>query len=302
MTDNVLTIIKEEIIPYVSVVDLRGWGESTLDSRLFSLIDEFTELGIRTRIYTNLTTHDENYWYEMGAKKIDIAISVDAANPQVYENIRRGAKYSQFLSNLKSLTKSRKEHNINSETYFSMVVSDINISQIPLIAKLAYEYNIPLIRLNPITVGQVHGRYPSKIGISKDRYQEYLAAISEALEICRRKKIRLQLGANIFPTNDGGFDLCIHPWTYVGIRYDGSVIFCDHLMANDSAIMGNIKKIPFKEIWNSPEYQRLRKWHLRKNFVFLREQGIECDWCYKNRYADCEYLFHSKYKPLDLWR
>jgi hypothetical protein len=76
--------------------------------------------------------------------------------------------------------------------------------------------------------------------------------------------------------------------------------FCDHLVAHPDSVMGNILETPFMEIWNSEEYKEIRREHIAKEFHRWHDVGIECDWCYKNRYADCEYLFEKSYTPFDL--
>lgn len=300
MSDKILNIVRKELFPYVSVVDLRGWGESTLDPRLFQLIDELNLGGVRCRIFTNLITHNPAYWEIIGSKKIDVAISLESATPELYEKFRRGAKFDHFLLNLENLMKSRQCHNIRNDIYFSVVISDENIIEIPLLIKLATKYNIPVVRLNPITVGQGVESYPTKIGISENKKSEFNEAIKEAIKICRKTKVRIQLGANIISANDGGFDICLHPWSYIFIRYDGGIGFCDHLVNHPRSIMGKIKNQSFFEIWNNQRYQELRKWHVIHYFKELKKHGIECDWCYRNRFADCENLFEETYQPLDV--
>ena len=66
MKDSVLSRVFQELVPYVEAVDLRGDGESSLDPRLKELIVTLTQAGIRTHLYTNLTTHDPEYWKEIG--------------------------------------------------------------------------------------------------------------------------------------------------------------------------------------------------------------------------------------------
>ena len=42
------------------------------------------------------------------------------------------------------------------------------------------------------------------------------------------------------------------------------------------------------DVWNGPAYTELRGEHAEHDFDRLHRLGIECDWCYGNRYTDCE--------------
>jgi len=297
MKNEILLKIIRELFAYVGVVDLRGWGESALDDRLLPMIDFCNSLGIRVRIYTNLVARDEKFWFEVGKRHIDVGISVDAATPKLYEKIRRGASFKKFLRNLKALSEARIKYNVNSETFFNAIISDDNINEIPKLVILASKFSIKTVRLNPITLPQENIRYP-RIGVSPDMIRELKQALKRAQKLANNLGISLELGANLAPARQGGFDLCIRPWMFTFIRYDGKVGFCDHQVANDFSLLGDITTNSFREIWNNDAYRQLRNEHIRRNFKRLRELGIECDWCYYNRYADFEYLFVESYKPL----
>lgn len=301
MSDSVLDRVEDELFPYVKVVDMRGWGESTLDRRLFSLIDQLNSSGIHTKLFTNLSTRNEQFWREMGQKNISIAVSIEAATPDVYERFRKGAKFTRFLSNLNALRREQLKRNGSNDIYFSTVISDENLCEILHLIYLAAEYDVPIVRLNPITLSNNISRYPL-IGVSRERENDLRQAIIASQKLAQCTGVRLELAANLICSNlkHGGFDLCSHPWSYVYIRYDGGVGFCDHLMTNDDSILGNILDSPFMEIWNNDHYQQLRREHLEHDFDRLHNLGIECDWCYINRYADCENMIEPEIQPFDI--
>lgn len=299
MPEEVLDAVRRELFPYVECVDVRGWGESTLDDRLKPLIDTLIQQGVRVNLFTNLSTRTLEYWQDMGTRHVNLAISLEAGTKESYGKYRRGATFETFTSNLAALTSERQKRRINAEIYFTVVVSDENIGELLDIVKLASQYKIPFVRLNAITREQASGSYP-KIGVSRDKQEEFEVIIEAIRWFSTSANVKVQYSTNLIDTDDAGFDLCIHPWTYVFVRHDGAMGFCDHLVAHPDAIMGNILETPFMEIWNSGEYRKIRREHIAKEFKRWHDLGIECDWCYKNRYADCEYLFERSYTPFEL--
>lgn len=299
MPEDTLNRISMELFPYVECVDVRGWGESTLDDRLKPLMDTLVEKGVRVNLFTNLTTRTTKYWEDMGKRNINLAISLEAGTKDSYGKYRRGAKFDTFVSNLAALISQRQKSRVPSDIYFSVVVSDENLLELLGILRLASCYNIPLIRLNAITRNQSSNSYPT-IGVSWHKQKDFENVIEEIRHFSFSSNVKIQYSTNLLSTNDAGFDLCIHPWTYVFVSYDGAVGFCDHLVAHPDAIIGNILRTSFMEIWNSRKYKEIRQEHIKKEFERLHKLGVECDWCYKNRYADCEYLFERSYIPYEL--
>ena len=299
MPADVLDRVDRELFPYVECVDVRGWGESTLDDRLLTLVDTLNERQVRVNLFTNLTTRSPGYWQEMGKREINIAISLEAGTRETYGKYRKGGRYDTFVSNLDALTGERQKRGIETDLYFTVVVSDENLPELPGIVQLASRCGIPLIRLNAITKDQTEGNYP-QIGVGRDNKKVLDNVMEEVRGLSKLSGIRIQYSTNLIMTDDAGFDLCIHPWSYVFVRHDGAVGFCDHLVAHPGSIIGNLMEETFMEIWNSEEYLEIRREHLRGEFARWHEKGIECDWCYKNRFADCEYLFEPNYTPFEL--
>lgn len=300
MRQEVLDRVVDELFPYVECVDLRGWGESTLDLRLEHLIDQLNGAGTQTKLYTNLSARTPIYWRGIGRRQTMIAVSIDAATPTLYEKLRRGARFPRLLRNLHALRDEQLKRAGRQDILFSCIISDENIQEIPLLVELAKEYHIPTVRFDPITSPDEGRTYP-RIGINQESSSALRSALSEAIGLAKQHDIELQLGANLScRASIGGYDLCVHPWSYVYVRYDGGIGFCDHVMTHTDSIFGNIMKNTFMDIWNNTDYQRLRREHLDKRFTRLHHIGIECDWCYQHRYADYEHLFEKQYMPLQL--
>jgi MoaA/NifB/PqqE/SkfB family radical SAM enzyme len=289
MADELLDRVAEELFPYVEVVDLRGFGESTLDNRLLPLVEQLTAENVSTKILTNLSIRTEAYWRDVGNQPLRVGVSLEAASPDAYERSRRGAKHDRFLRNLIALRRAQIGRSGTDDIYFNVVVTDEYLEELVPLVELAASHQIPMIMLNPIGRDDPDQPVdaPGVRAESIDRLREQLErACVRSLEL----GVELRLGANLATgcTDLGGYDQCLHPWSYVFVQHDGGVGFCDHLIANEASIFGNLYERRFMDIWNGDEYQRLRRDHARHDFDDLTRSGIECAWCYKNRYTDHE--------------
>jgi len=295
MSDGLLEKIAEDILPYVECVDLRSQGESTLDSRLMTLASRLSRMGIRVNLYTNLTTHNTDYWFDIGRSSLNLGLSIDAVSPDLYGELRWPADFERMTKNLSALVRGARTRIHRKDIHLSAVISDANICEIPKLVRFASDYSILTLRLNPITVRKIPSNYP-QIGISDDCRNLLRDNLEEACTLAARLGVRLELAATLDRSDKGGWRRCLHPWSYCVIDYDGGVVFCDHLSGLQNAVMGNLLEHSFTKIWNSDKYQQLRTEHLERQFVRMKQLGIECDWCYYNRYADCETLFEPAYR------
>ncbi len=290
MPDDILNKVAEQLFAYAEVVDLRGFGESALDNRLLAQVDALNAAGVKTKIITNLAPRSPEWWIDFGRRDILIGISLEAASPELYETTRRGAKHSTFLANLAALRAGQEQRGASDDIYFNVTVSDETIDEVSPLVELAADHGVPLITLNPIFHEAPEGGL--RIGVSPPKVARLNNTLRQARELADRRGVELRVGANLAMGCSalGGYEQCIHPWSYVYIRYDGGIGFCDHLTTHDAAIFGSLADSDFMTVWNGPDYRRLRDDHGRRDFDRLTGLGLECDWCYRNRFTDGEYL------------
>lgn len=298
MNEQVLNKVRDELFPYIEMVDLRGFGESTMDNRLIALASELEEKGIKTMIFSNMNTQNEDYWRQLVKTNINIALSIETSDPIKYSKIRRGGNFTRMKNNLLSAINAAEHTNI---PYFTVVLSDDNIKEIKGLINFADECGITKIQLNPISRPDPNDRNGVCLyGFDKISKDEIRKEFEDIIELAQKKKIRVELAANLFNENNVIKDKCIHPWSYVFIRYDGAVGFCDHLARVDASLKGNIMNTSFMEIWNGTLYQELRKAHRIHDYSMFELEGIECKWCEKNRYGNCEYIIDKKFEAIEL--
>lgn len=300
MSDTLLDRVREELFPFVEAVDLRGSGESTLDDRLVPVARELSGHGVRIHLYTNMVSRGTTYWRELGGLPLNLTISIDAASSATLKKLR-GAARDKLLTNLAAFQEGRMSSGYeNCALHFSAVVSDANLDELPDLVRLASDFGVPVVKLNPLTEPDPsQGGYP-RIGVSTCWRSQLQANLKDAAALAQSSGVRLELGASLDNAGNGGFEQCLHPWSYCVVHYDGSVVYCDHFVGNNNAAVGNLNTLPFMEIWNGSTYQAIRQNHVTRTFDWAKRRGLECDWCYHNRYADFEGSLDPSFQPLVL--
>lgn len=300
MSDVLVSRIRNELFPYVECVDLRGSGESTLDERLLPLAGELANCGVRIHLYTNMCSRGSEYWRQLGQLPLNLTVSIDAASEEGLRALRGASKW-KLLSNLSAFQLGRLASPQGAHAlHFSVVVSDNNLTELQGLVQLAADFGVSVVKLNPLTQpNPARNGYP-RIGVSAVHADALHARLLEATALSRTLGVQLQLCATLDNNGGGGFDRCLHPWSYCVIQYDGTVVYCDHFVANPNAIVGSVATLPFMDVWNGFQYQAIRRNHLNKTFESVIKCGLECDWCYKGRYADFEGIFEFSFKPLIL--
>lgn len=298
MSNELLDKVCEIAETYAKVVDLRGWGESTLDNRLIEVARRFQNKAIHTRIYTNMNARDTEYWVNLAKTGIEMAISIEAGEESLYSKLRRGGNLLTVKNHLKAIVEAKKEYDAINVPYFSVVVSENNIDHLLSLVTLASETGVTTIELNPISCRDEDEPSGRRTGLRSSDFVNATLKLRELLSYARSKGITVELAANLFSENRNRLYSCIHPWKYCCICYDGSITFCDHLLHHKGAIMGNLYDSEFEDIWFGDEYMELRKNHSAGLFSMYTQRGIECEWCYKNRYGNSEWLIDTSTKPI----
>lgn len=299
MEDGLLRTTLAQLAPYVEWIDLRGWGESTLDQRLPELVRLCQGAGVKTQLYSNLMTHDDRYWHYLGEVLDHLAVSLDASDPELLARLRGRTDRRRVSGHLHAFMQGQQSR-AGSGAHLSVVVSDANLAELAPLVRFAAEHGLGVVRLNPVTQAVPGHVYPS-IGIQEPQREELRQGLLSAACAAQDVGVRLELGACLASEHGGGFDRCVHPWSYVVVSYNGDVLFCDHFVGNARAEMGRLASgVDFREVWNSRAYQDCRMSHKMHRFDRFRMQGLECDWCYTNRFVEAESRFEPSFVPVEL--
>ncbi|HEX6344828.1 radical SAM protein [Umezawaea sp.] len=286
--------VAEELFPTAEIVDLRGWGESTILKRFPDFVDKTLAHGCRIRLVTNLTVPNEELWRKLVRGGALIAVSFDAGEPETFEVLRKGAKFDVVLRNLRILADEARVSGVGTDgIHLNVVVQPAALPELTRIVRVAADLGIK-VQLNPLTTSEDD---PDNLVHHRERMLTELTRMAEA---ARAQDVTVQVNASLDPlwADDHHADkTCTHPWMYCYVNHRGQVGFCDHLIGApaEQHLLGDLTTTSFDDIWNGPAYQRLRAAHGRGREA-LSERFEECEWCYHNRYVDFDETSYEPYR------
>ncbi|OGZ79617.1 MAG: hypothetical protein A2528_02890 [Candidatus Staskawiczbacteria bacterium RIFOXYD2_FULL_37_9] len=247
--------------PHLRYINVTGEGTGFLNKDFFKMLDYLNKKNVNTMFVENFDLFDE----EKIKKIIDldverIEVSLDAATEDTYKNIRIGAKWDRVMENLKKMREMKIKHKTPFPyIFFRLIAMKNNVHEIPALARLIGELDI---NLGKITDFQIVGllSFPEIEHLNVENISEQI--IKEADSIAKEMNINLIWSHT--SNNCSSNNFCAK-WLQPYIMIDGSAILdCALMMENNRSqlkrtSLGNLFNQNFREIWDSPRYQRIRK-------------------------------------------
>jgi len=282
------------------------WGEGTVDLNTFTwylsrfspkwfhelLLSDFGEPTIvenflqylyvakrsgwhNVQFFTNGTTTNRHLLESIVAHRLvsRMIVSVEAASPELYEDIRRGASHSSFLSFLKMVSDLKAFYKSPLELFFNVCCMKVNLSELPDIIRMARDFGIMavfMVHINPIEIQlEGHGKL-----LSDDQHLDtvdrdtVVSAFQEVVNLARANDIIVTLPEE-FPEISVSQVMrgppiwdppakpsrCNEPFRWVQVRKSGNIYPCCQMGGRYS--MGNLNDLDFLSIWNNLLYRQL---------------------------------------------
>lgn len=240
------------------------------------------------------------------ANHLDLTISIDSIEKEIYEKLRCGAKFEQLLINLNNIKLSRQKNNSNITLTMRTTVSDENIYTLDRIVDFAIEYKFNILIWSPLVMDGQNGRKYDFNEKTQDVLYEIKNIRQKALQKAIKNNIKvldwlpnIDLLTKTVSTikieqevlndiNDKTIDklddssscvskiplpLCFRPWKQLATTVDGE-LKPECMCLKDVA---NLHKCDdYNEIWNNSQMQEYRK----KLISFNQEWC--CDSCVNN--------------------
>jgi MoaA/NifB/PqqE/SkfB family radical SAM enzyme len=283
--------IGEELFPTAELVDLRGWGESLLLPDIVELIRYTCDFGCDIRFMTNLSFRREKVLAALAESNCYLAVSLDSAEDDILSKLRRGASLTRIRSNLQFLVKQyRALHGDSDRIVLYCTVQRPALATLRSLVTFASEVGIQEIRLAGVLTKKPH------LSLSECDANVIVALESVALA-SQQHGIRVVIATHFAGLPESGPEKppCIRPWSFACVNVDGSTGFCDHLIGPLARKyhIGDLRSSSFRDIWNSDQWQGLRREHCMERRADFR-LFAHCDWCYRNRYVEFEDYFHKE--------
>ena len=136
----------EKIKPYLrqaEEVDFYFVGESTLSKNLIPFLEDTKSFDFLPKIFTNGTILNDEILNTFDTRGVFVNISIEAATPEIYEQIRVGASFKHYKSNIKKYV-DRYDSRTNDRFHIRLSCTSAidNISEILNIIEFAQEMGI----------------------------------------------------------------------------------------------------------------------------------------------------------------
>lgn len=246
-------------------VQLNGHGETLLHPNFIEMLEKLIGIGCRVKFQTNgmlLTPDKVEKIIRPGVE--GIVISIDAASPELFRKLRRGASLGKILENVRLINETKKRlRTEHPQLSFQFVAMRQNIHELGNVIKMAGDLAVTTVSVAELT------EYSLTSGqslVNDPLFGEY---VLEAEAIAHKSGVNLILPAHIpgkataLPSNTptpsqdthkGLRKTCKWPWENMFVQFNGKVQPCCYI--NES--YGDLCIQSFEEVWLSPKYQALR--------------------------------------------
>ncbi len=242
---DLLNSISESALSKAELIRLNGLGESTIIPDFLDYLAILSNFDAQLEIVTNLTLANNKTWDKLLENNTNFLISCDSASSQLFESIRRGAKFSLFKKNLKYIG-ANISNTLQGQIIFTLMES--NIHEIAKVVDLAAEMGLGGVIINVVKLDSTQNEWMYQ------KVDEIMENFQKAYDLATSYKIALKLPDHLgrIPVNKNISNPschlhCNNPWEEVYIRYNGDLTVCNML---NPYIYGNCQNASFEEIWN----------------------------------------------------
>jgi len=288
--------IVDEISP--AKITLSGLGEPLINPQIFDMVRFAEGSGISVNVTTNGTLIGKHIDEIAKSGLSLLSVSIDAANKETYEKIRKSSDFQKIIDSIKGLIRLRgrqKKQHPYVRTHF--VIQKENFPQIEEFIKLNYSLSVDAIYFQPLDLSGMENR--KKFLIGDMTFEEVHKRLKAAKTLGKRLGILTNLGELI-----SNFKLywkkysfqkikerrCLLPWFSAYIKVNGSVCPCCAFAMTDVSL-GNCLDEGFNTVWNNRQFKKIRG-ELRQN---IRSYEI-CKNCVPSTLFEILYS-KAKYTP-----
>jgi radical SAM protein with 4Fe4S-binding SPASM domain len=184
-----------------------------------------------------------------------INVSLDAARPETYKRIRRGAPpLASVLANIgefsTALTAANLRHDIRLSVSFALMTG--NIDELPDFIRIASKLDVPAVFCRHLEVYTEEMESESLI-FQPERFN---LRRREAMEAAEQMGLTLIIPPEFDDTLDGNGRMpCLEPWRSAVILGNGDVTAC----CIPGTVIGNLHENTMEEIWQGERFQDFRR-------------------------------------------
>lgn len=249
----------QKISTYFKYLEHIVWwgGEPTISSKFYKLLENaLSYKNIKHTIITNGQYMPDNLVDLIVKNSIEVVLSIDSVEKEIYEKIRKGASFEKLLKTIEVLSP-LKEKSLLKINY---VVMNKNKDELDKVFDFARKHQISKINFLPACVNnaeindfKITDNDMKNIDIEFKKVSDM--EVFNSCDIVKNDDLKIECKRNIF---------CHTPWVYMTFSYNGT-IFPDNLCKffNDKEFI--LDETNLLDYWNSSYVQDLRKNVLAKH-------------------------------------
>ena len=269
-----------EVASPIGHVNLNGLSENFLHPGFLDLVEQLGRLGVAASFSTNGTLVTPKAAARIAElRTIDtINVSIDSADPEEYRRIRGGDlnRVRQGLVNLVAATQG------SVRITASAVVMKMGRRGLPILPAFLSEVGIRNLVLQAVVD-------PENTSSDQELPEDAAAVVAEikregdrlGVAVLAVPYLEERMGSAAAPphsepsrqpvdrqdtTEEGPrTKMCTSPWEHIAIDYQGRVFPCcnspswQNLVGVENAVMGDISKSSFQEVWAGPTFRKFRE-------------------------------------------
>lgn len=247
-----------EDMPFVRKISLVGAGEPLLNPDLFDMISYANAKGILIGFATNgMLLNTENCQKIINSRTSWVNISIDSADKEKFEDIRKGANFDLILDGIKLLLKIKGKRRLPDISLWFVLMND-NLTEIPKVIWLAKNLEIRKVF---VQLGHHWNNAQLKGHIAKRNSEDFFQRVASTLKCAEitAKKTGVYFDYVNVP-DKAGKRACKWPWKSCYITTEGFITPCCLQGSNPDILnFGNILNDNFRDIWNNISYQKFRE-------------------------------------------
>ncbi len=211
-------------LPEVASVDLSGGGEALMNPHLPQWVADAKAAGCETGLLTNGTLLDAEKAGALVGAGIDwIAVSVDGATAEVFENVRRGASFEWVTGNIRRLAALKREG--SPRIIVNFVMMPVNVHQLEDLVDLCAGMGVDRINFKQCDV--IRGDSGKGFGLFGSGQTRQIRNYQKLTEKARKRAHRMGLEMEVFNFVPEEQPVCDQdPRDALFVRFDGLVSPC----------------------------------------------------------------------------